>query len=279
MEVTKMNNNNFNSRRVVTGRVRLSYVHLLKPRAAKPGDTPKYGVTMLIPKHDIATKQRMDSAIAAAIAEAIQTKWNGTRPAQPAIPIYDGDGVRPNGEAFSEECRGHWVLTASSEQKPEIVDINCNPIMNASEIYSGMYAHVSINFFGYFNSGKKGIGCGLGNVQKVEDGTPLAASIRSAAEDFAGAAPQYAQPGYPAPAAPQYTQPAYAPPGYAVPTPAPNVAPSIPLPAPMGVPAYPNYAQQPGYAPPVAPMPQAYPQQPQIDPITGRPVIGQVMGL
>jgi len=264
-----MSNNNINPRRLVTGIVRLSYVHLLKPRAQKPTDTPKFSVTLIIPKSDVATKQRMDAAVGAAILEATAGKWNGVRPPQPANPIYDGDGVRPNGEAFSDECRGCWVVTASSEQKPEVVDTNLNPIMNGSEIYSGMYAHVSINFFGYFNSGKKGIGCGLGNVQKVRDGEPLAASQRSAADDFSGGG------GYNAPVAPNYQQPNYANPGYAVPQPVQPVY--------HQQPAYPQQPvyQQPVYQQPIYPQQPVYPQQqqPQIDPITGRPIVGQVMGL
>jgi hypothetical protein len=219
----------------------------------------------------------MDIAINAAIQEAITTKWNGARPAQPSIPIYDGDGVRPNGEAFSDECRGHWVVTASSEQRPQIVDINLNEIINPSEIYSGMYAHVSIRFFGYFNSGKKGIGCGLGNVQKVADGEPLASSQRTAADDFGGgfgqAAPAYPQqPVYAPPAQPAYPQqPTY-----------PAAVPVYPQQPNYAAPVQPGYPQQPAYGQPAygQPAQPAYPQQqPAIDPITGKPILGNVMGL
>ena len=48
-----------------------------------------------------------------------------------------------------------------------------------------MYARVTINFFSYNRAGKKGIGCGLGNVMKTREGEPLA-GIVSAAADFAG---------------------------------------------------------------------------------------------
>mgnify|MGYP003608462415 CR=1 FL=1 len=264
--------NNVDSRRVVTGRVRLSYVHLLKPRASQqPGSTPKYSVTLLIPKSDVATKQRIDAAIQAAIHEAIQSKWGGVRPPQPPIPIHDGDSIRANGEAFSPECKGHWVMTASSEQRPQIVDLNLIDIINPTEIYSGMYAHVSINFFGYFSNGKRGIGCGLGNVQKVADGEPLAGGMRSAADDFGGfaqAAPVYQQ------------QPVYAPPVQPV-YPQQPVYPATPVyQQPQAYPAQPAYPQQPVYGQPMQPIQPAYPQQPaQIDPITGKPLLGNVMGL
>ena len=80
-----------------------------------------------------------------------------------------------------------------------------------------MYARVTINFFGYMSNGKKGVGCGLGNVMKTRDGEPLAGGA-SAASDFAEVgsvvgAPQYAPtaPAYPQQPAPAYPQPAAAP--------------------------------------------------------------------
>lgn len=48
-----------------------------------------------------------------------------------------------------------------------------------------MYARVTINFFSYNRAGKKGIGCGLGNVMKTREGEPLAGNV-SAVADFAG---------------------------------------------------------------------------------------------
>jgi hypothetical protein len=177
-------------KRVVTGKVRLSYVYLTSPRAIRQGEKLKYSVTLLIPKADIVTKSKIDAAINAAIDEGVQTKWKGITPAYPAVPIYDGDGVRPSGEGFEPECSGHYVMTASSEYKPEVVDLSMNPIVNPGDIYSGMYGRVSMRFFPYFNAGRIGIGCGLGNVQKLADGEPLV-SRTNAVEDFGSSAGTY----------------------------------------------------------------------------------------
>lgn len=240
-----MSNNN-NPQSVTTGEVRLSYVHLFKPYAAKPGDEPKFSTTVLVPKTDVATKQRIDAAINAAIQRGITEKWNGVRPPVLAIPVYDGDGVRPNGDPFSEECRGHWIFTASSKQQVEVVDLSVQPILNQTEVYSGMYARVNIQFYPYVNSGKRGIGCGLGPVQKIRDGEPLGSRV-SAASAFGDSAAM-------APAAAPAQQPAYGQQSYGQPAP--------------------QYYNQPAQPQPVAPT-----QQPQIDPITGLPVNGGVMGL
>jgi Protein of unknown function (DUF2815). len=173
---------NQNIQDVVTGKVRLSYVHLFTPHVSKQGEEPKYSATILVPKTDITTKQRTDTAINAAIQDGISSKWNGVRPPLLAIPVYDGDGVRPSdGMPFGEECKGHWVFTASSKQAPEIVDLNMQRILSQTEIYSGIYARVSVRFFAYASNGKKGIGCGLGPVQKLEDGEPLGGRISAAA--------------------------------------------------------------------------------------------------
>lgn len=183
------------AQKCLTGEVRLSYANLVTPRAPQNGQgDPKYSVTLLIPKTDLSTKADIDNAIHAAVADAIGSKWNGVQPPVIAVPVYDGDGVRANGEPFGEECKGHWVVTSSSKNKPQVVgQDNINVQLSPSDIYSGMYARVTIRFFGYVNSGKKGIGCGLGNVMKTRDGEPLSGGA-SAASDFASVGNAVAQP-------------------------------------------------------------------------------------
>ncbi len=198
---------------VTTGRARLSYEHLFKPYAHQQGQEEKFSVTILVPKSDVATKSRIDAAIAAATQAGISKCWNGAKPPIVAIPVYDGDGVRPtSGEPFGDECKGCWVFTASSKQAPQVVDLQLNPIINPSEVYSGCYARVSVNFFPYNSNGKRGIGCGLNAVQKLEDGEPLGGRI-SVEEAFGAPMPASA----PTPASPQYTQPAAYPQQYAQP--------------------------------------------------------------
>jgi hypothetical protein len=256
---------------IVTGKVRLSYVHLFKPHAHQQGAEPKYSTTILVPKWDIATKQRMDRAIYAAIQEGISSKWNGVRPTVLGIPVYDGDGVRPSdGMPFGEECKGHWVLTAYSKQGPQVVDLAIQPILNEAEVYSGIYARVYLSFFPYSSNGKDGIGCGLGPVQKLEDGEPLGGRV-SAAEAFGdgtGGFPPSQIPAYPSQQI-YSQQPPY------------NSQQSIHRPIyQQPVQADPNYQQTTQQAVYSAPTQMGYPQQPvQIDPITGAPISGGVMGL
>lgn len=184
--------------KVLTGEVRLSYVNLVAPRANSndPNAEPKYSVTLLIPKTDTAVKQNIDASIQAAAADAQSKIWNGVRPPVMPVPIHDGDGVRENGTPYGPECKGCWVITASSKQKPQVVhqsDINTELL--PQDIYSGMYARVTINFFGYSRAGKRGVGCGLGNVMKTRDGEPLSGGATAAA-DFAGVGQEAGAPNY-----------------------------------------------------------------------------------
>lgn len=170
---------------ITTGKVRASYAHVFQPHAAPGSNDARYSVTLLIPKTDAATLNAVYSAIELAKQAGVQKTFGGVMPPVINIPIYDGDGTRPNGEPFGEECRGLMVLRASSREQPSVVDLNVQPILNPAELYSGCYIRASIDFFAYNQSGNRGIGCGLNAVQKIEDGEPLTSRV-TAAEAFGG---------------------------------------------------------------------------------------------
>lgn len=186
--------------KVLTGEVRISYANLVTPRASQQGGEPKYSVTLLIPKTDAATLNDIASSINAAYEDGVSRKWGGAHPQKKEL-LHDGDGLRPSGLPFGDECKGHYVLTASTKNKPQVVGIdNINCELAPNDIYSGMYARVTLNFFPYDTSGSKGVGCGLGNVLKIRDGEPLAGGASAASDfaDFGNTAPQaFAQPAAP----------------------------------------------------------------------------------
>ena len=64
-----------------------------------------------------------------------------------------------------EQLTALWVITASSKQKPQCVHIsNIHADLLPTDVYSGMYARVTVNFFPYDASGNRGVGFGLGAV-------------------------------------------------------------------------------------------------------------------
>jgi len=163
---------------LTTGTARLSYVHLTQPyvRNNDPKATPKYCVTILVPKTDVETKRKIDAAIEHVTQKASTTSWGGRPPIVP-IPVYDGDSVRSDGRPYSSECHGHWVFTANSAEKPRVVDTNQQDILDSREIYSGMFGRAAVRFFPYNYSGRKGVGCALNHVQKLGDGEPLSGRV------------------------------------------------------------------------------------------------------
>ena len=175
--------------KVTTGKVRLSYAHLFEPHAID-GNDPKYSVSVIIPKTDKETLQAIKEAVGEA-KEQGKGKWGGKVPANVKTPLRDGDVDREGDEAYA----GCYFLNANSKNKPGIVDINVQPILDATEVYSGCYARLTLNFYAYNANGNKGIAAGLGNVQKLADGEPLGGftraeddveAIESAEDDFLG---------------------------------------------------------------------------------------------
>ncbi|MGB9587827.1 MAG: DUF2815 family protein [Armatimonadota bacterium] len=169
-----------NPTKVVTGIVRLSYANVHEPKSIN-GGTPKYSVSLIIPKSDTKTIAAVNAAVDAAIEEG-KGKFGGKIPNKAALklPLRDGDIDRPDDEAYANS----YFINANSTTAPQIVDRNVNPILDRSEVYSGVYARVSINFYAFNSNGNKGIACGLGNIQKIRDGEPLGGRT-NAADDFA----------------------------------------------------------------------------------------------
>ena len=161
------------STKVVTGKVRFSFCHIFEPQEPQGGGDPKYSVTLLIPKSDKPTVQKIKAAIAAARENFVKRNGANSLPANPVHTLYDGDGTRRNGDPFGAECKGCFVITVSSKVKPVIVDNMGNPITDPTEVYSGCYGRASINFYGYSQQGNKGISAGLLAIKKLHDGEPF----------------------------------------------------------------------------------------------------------
>lgn len=164
--------------KVVTGKVRFSYAHVFQPQASEEGKQPKYSVSIIIPKSDKETIDKINKAIEQAKTENAAV-WGGTVPKGLKGGLRDGDAEKDD-PAYANS----YFINANSTQKPGVVDADLNPIMDMNEFYSGCFGRASISFFAYNSNGSKGVGCGLNNVQKLEDGEKLGGAA-SAADDFA----------------------------------------------------------------------------------------------
>ena len=180
------NQKHTNPMKVITGKdTRWSYCNVWEAKAIN-GGTPKFSVSLLIPKTDTVTVKKIKAAIEAAYREGeAKLKGNGkTVPPLTAIktPLRDGDAERPDDPAYA----GHYFVNANSATAPGIVDADCQPILTRSEVYSGVYGRASISFYAFNSSGNRGVACGLNNLQKIRDGEPLGgrASAESDFSDF-----------------------------------------------------------------------------------------------
>ena len=173
-----------NPTKVITGvDTRWSYANVWDPKSIN-GGTPKYSVSLIIPKSDKVTIQKIKAAIQAAYEEG-ESKLKGSGKSVPSLsvlktPLRDGDLERPDDEAY----KNAYFVNANSATAPGIVDADRQQIIDRSEVYSGVYGRASINFYAFNSNGNKGIACGLNNLQKIRDGEPLGGKA-SAESDFA----------------------------------------------------------------------------------------------
>ena len=172
--------------KVVTGKQTImSYLTINEPKVPLGGGTPKYSVSLIIPTSDTVTVQKIRDAIRAAY-EKDGGKLRGSGKTVPSLesihtPLRDGDRDKADDPAY----KNAWFLNATCKNRPGIVDASLQEITDPSELYSGIIGRASINFYAYNSNGNRGIGCGLNNLQKLKDGTPLG-SFSRASDDFAG---------------------------------------------------------------------------------------------
>lgn len=165
--------------KVVFGPCRLSYCYLFNKFVPKGDDsTGKYMTSVLIPAKEKETLNAINRAIEAAKAQGIASKWGGKEPKKLDMPMHDGN------ERDDEVYADTFYVNAKCSTRPGIVDRHKAPIVDEEEIYSGVWAIVSVTFYPYDSNGKRGVACGLNNVMKFKDDEHLGG--RSSAEsDFA----------------------------------------------------------------------------------------------
>jgi hypothetical protein len=169
---------------VVTPEGRVSFPYLFKQRPpmmlnGKPMGEPKYSLTLLFPKStDLTALKRM-------AYNAVVEKWGQDRAKWPANlrgldlvnylsptgkdgwPFRDGDARDVTGYA------GMISITATSKERPGVVDQNVQPILDESKLYAGCYARAQLIAFAFDHNGSRGVSFGLQNVQFVRDGEPF----------------------------------------------------------------------------------------------------------
>lgn len=164
--------------KIVTGKVRFSYANVFTPVASEEGKTPKYSVSIIIPKSDKETVEKIKAAYEEVKAGA-SAFFGGTVPKGLKGGLRDGDEEKDDA-AYANA----YFVNANSVQRPGLVDSDMNAIISPEDFYSGCYGRASLTFYPYNQQGSKGIAVGLNNLQKMADGDKLGGGS-SAAQDFA----------------------------------------------------------------------------------------------
>ena len=167
-----------NDNRVVIGPCRLSYTYVFEKFEPKDGGEPKYMTNVLIPTKEKETVDAVKKAIEAAKKAGIVSKWGGKEPKKLDDPLRDGN------DKDDKNYVDHLYVNAKSKSRPGIVNRDHMPIVDEEEIYSGVWAIVSLTFYPYDANGNRGIACGLNNIMKFKDDEKFGGTT-SAEADFA----------------------------------------------------------------------------------------------
>lgn len=181
---------------------RFSYLTIFEPRAVEEGQEPKYSASLIIPKDDTATIKKVAKAILEVaesdkgtndlgadnvkkikqiLTELVKGDDSNLGKGKFKLPIKDGDIEREGDDAYA----GCYYINANSKRKPGIVNKYLQEVDDPEEFYSGCYGFAHINFFSYNKGVNRGIGAGLQNVMKKEDGEPLGGTVEKPQDAFA----------------------------------------------------------------------------------------------
>ena len=103
-----------------------------------------------------------------ALKEGI-AKLGGNIPPTWKNPLRDGDTERPDNPDYA----WHMFVNANSDNRPGIVDVYLNTIIEKEDFYSGCYGRASITFYVFNTHCIKGVACGLNHLQTLAAGERL----------------------------------------------------------------------------------------------------------
>jgi hypothetical protein len=186
---------NKSSRTVKLKGVLISYPNLAKPRAGQDGGEPKYSASfVLVPGPSFEANK---TAINTAIAEVVEEGFGKSGKLQRAGgSLHDPLRTDAEDKGYPE---GSLFINARTGKQPGFVFSHAGPVVGADGkakpavipqdkiedvLYAGAIVNAVVQFYAFDKEGKKkGVGVGLGNIQKVADG-PRLDGRKSATDDF-----------------------------------------------------------------------------------------------
>lgn len=181
-----------NQNRVMTGEVRFSYCHLDEPHAVEEGQTPKYSVSLIIPKTDTKTLKALEADYKKAIQKGVE-KFGQAFSKSPAPFVRQAgsnSGLLIDADADDRymdnaDYKGCYILNPKATTAPTVYQWTAMgpTLINKEEIkdivYSGCYGRALINCYPFNSKVNKGIACGLDSVIKTKDGESLGGHVNA----------------------------------------------------------------------------------------------------
>jgi len=176
---------------IFSGPVRLAFPNLFKARAAQgqlgqgQSGVEKFGAALLFPLQTDMTL--FSQSWTKAAREAFPKNWDAQgNPVGLHLPFHDQKekslGVKP----LAGYTPGAITFSVTSQFKPQVVDINMNPIVDEARVYPGVWAFVAMNVYKYGPpQPKTGIAFGLQSVMIIADDQKLGGGGSDPRKDFA----------------------------------------------------------------------------------------------
>ncbi len=161
-----------------------AWPNLISPKPFKPGDTPRYGITPLIPDDETEVIEFLKKEIEKIAADQLKLK---------KLPAKDSC-FQDGNEMSNEALHGHWKLAlysypndnAMGKGKPQVVGRDGKTaILEDSSDYPVSGTYVNVLFDLYVSSAYKKVSGGIKVVQRVASGPFIGAGKDlSALEDL-----------------------------------------------------------------------------------------------
>ncbi len=152
---------------LITPYATLSFPHLFAPKPRSNGGEPVFSCSLLFAPADQKTDEY--KALQTGALAVARAKFGDKNMKSVAMPFRD---AAEKGDKYAGYDEGVIYISPWSKQKPGIVDVRLQDVLDPAEIYAGQLVRGHVVPFAWTNSGKKGVSFGLNHIQLVKRNTP-----------------------------------------------------------------------------------------------------------
>lgn len=163
----------------------MCFPNLFEPRAAVPGQEPRYNLIILM--DEAAQRSREFRELQDEIMVAAQEQFGAKLPANLRMPIRD---AAEKSEYGGFEA-GKVFISPWTKQKPGLVDNMNAEIFAKDDVWPGQIVRGFVRPFGYDQSGNRGVGLMLEHVQVLKRDMPRIDGRKAASAAFGATPAEY----------------------------------------------------------------------------------------